>query len=831
MSVKTYYELARLITLLAVGFLLAWWHDVLPMDRPENWQAWTKDFRDLKASGVDVYKFDRELGEGDFSADAAYLHLLRMGLKIHSYNTDEIELVEKYLFSYARAIQSYGEARGVKVQVDFDRRSSILAYEKVNKLSKRSLLAPVYFEASNLIIRIVGQQSDALLVSAHHDSQGSSHGASDDGISVAIALELLRKASQKTPEHSLIVLLDSAEEKGLMGSRSFINHPWFKTIRAVINLEASGVGGRAILFQANNDVALEAFRFSPHPFGTSIGNDAFRQGLINSRTDFEVYRAANLSGIDMAICSNRAFYHTRKDDVEHVYFSSLKRFGETVLSASLHLLKKTSLESSSFSGGVFFSILGYKMIVFSQPQMIYIVQLTTILLSLCLLTCPKIPIRGLLAIVSGVIKHAAVLAVSIWLVANLHLHNFASVIYLSSTLLGLSCICIELVVWAKLEGVAIYRLEKPLLSSLILLWLVTQLLNLFLLRNSFSSLYPTLFLSLSHAFIFYFDYFRLDFGFRVAVRLEICLMSSILLHDSVTMLILSLSQSIPTGSSNFGTHLLISFMSILPVLSFVPTLPTLLHPHPWRVIGISLVAWFSCLIAIHSQFPLSSSAPMAVHFEQHTCITPQLGCMSMLPEKAPFIYRNLSFVRAIAPSYLDMALSEIPSAAAHPLSKVVPYYHMKQKLYVADPPSLPPSSISLTLISSVNDTVVIEFAGQGSRICGLRFLNVKLKQLSCSTLASPSEVIMIPNSTAPQSQFMLMRRSPKAPFIIKATTFPNPPHTLRISTWCGYDDIDKYIPAIQEAQQNLPPWAVLSTTQATILTIHADFTVFLASKA
>lgn len=79
-------------------------------------------------------------------------------------------------------------------------------------------------ESRNLIVRVRGQldTDEAVLVNAHYDSVPTAPGVTDNGMGVSVALELLRYFIQHPPRHSIIFLINNAEEGGL-GKPLFLN--------------------------------------------------------------------------------------------------------------------------------------------------------------------------------------------------------------------------------------------------------------------------------------------------------------------------------------------------------------------------------------------------------------------------------------------------------------------------------------------------------------------------------------------------------------------------------------------------------------------------------
>ncbi|WFD34961.1 hypothetical protein MCUN1_001807 [Malassezia cuniculi] len=199
-----------------------------------------------------------------------------------------------------------------------------------------------YYGMSNLIVRISdggSSQDNALLLNAHIDSTIPSPGAADDGAGIAIMLEALRVLTLKGAprlRHSVILLFNNGEESLQDASHLYMTQDNITshTVRAVLNMEACGVSGPTLLFQATDAALIDAYAKVPHPFGTVLASDVFSSGIIMSDTDFRqfVEYGNGLAGLDMAIVGSSYLYHTRKDIPAYVERGVLQHFGENVLS-------------------------------------------------------------------------------------------------------------------------------------------------------------------------------------------------------------------------------------------------------------------------------------------------------------------------------------------------------------------------------------------------------------------------------------------------------------------------------------------------------------------
>ena len=192
----------------------------------------------------------------------------------------------------------------------------------------------------NIIVKVESNHGakDALLVNCHFDSVPQSPGASDDAVSCAIMLEVLEvlTSSPQPLKHNLIFLFNGAEENMLPGSHGFITqHMWAKEIRAFINLEACGSGGRELVFQTgpSHPWLVEAYsRVAPHPFASVVGQEIFQSGVIPADTDFRIFRDfGHIPGLDIAYMKNGYVYHTKYDTEDRIPRGSIQRAGDNLL--------------------------------------------------------------------------------------------------------------------------------------------------------------------------------------------------------------------------------------------------------------------------------------------------------------------------------------------------------------------------------------------------------------------------------------------------------------------------------------------------------------------
>ncbi len=143
-----------------------------------------------------------------------------------------IEQYQKMGVSYPKALASY--------------------YQTVPKeaLSKRGKFP----ESENILAFIEGSENpeEVIVISAHYDHVGIQNGvvyngADDDGSGTVALLEIAEafqtaKKSGKNPKRSILFLHVTGEERGLLGSKYYVENPVFPLANTVVNLNIDMIG-------------------------------------------------------------------------------------------------------------------------------------------------------------------------------------------------------------------------------------------------------------------------------------------------------------------------------------------------------------------------------------------------------------------------------------------------------------------------------------------------------------------------------------------------------------------------------------------------------------
>jgi hypothetical protein len=234
---------------------------------------------------------------------------------------------------------------------------------------------------TNLLARFPGYDpTGTVLCVAHYDSVPTGPGAGDDGVGVSVWLEVLRtlRARDWSPRNDVVILLDDGEELGLLGAQLHVHeNRRLHEVAAVVNLEAIGNGGPAILFQLGprNAGRVETYRREvADPAGTSLAEAIYE--LLPNDTDLSVFLKEGIRGFNLALSCGSAAYHAPHDTPENLDPRSVQHMGESAL-ALLTALGDQDLTPRATSSVSFLDLVGRDFLVWPR-------RLDAVLVSLAL---------------------------------------------------------------------------------------------------------------------------------------------------------------------------------------------------------------------------------------------------------------------------------------------------------------------------------------------------------------------------------------------------------------------------------------------------------------
>lgn len=224
-------------------------------------------------------------------------------------------------------------------------------FDKLGVKSKIYEYEDVYVERSdskedlqNIYAEIEGTSDSYIMLVTHYDSsrakteryieKDGSLGAADAGYALSTILETIRviKESDTKLVNGIKILITDGEEYGLLGANKAVKEKEiFEGVNYLINLEARGTKGPAIMFETspNNAPVLDLYENSYKPFSYSITPEIYR--LLPNGTDFTVFLDSNINGVNISVLDGLENYHTPNDNIENISEKSLQHYGDQVL--------------------------------------------------------------------------------------------------------------------------------------------------------------------------------------------------------------------------------------------------------------------------------------------------------------------------------------------------------------------------------------------------------------------------------------------------------------------------------------------------------------------
>lgn len=211
-------------------------------------------------------------------------------------------------------------------------------------------------ELTNLIGVLPGRDPrlPAVALMAHYDTVPGSSGAADDTAGVAAILETVRAIRARGPaDRTLVVLLTDGEELNLDGARAFWGgHPLRDRIGAVVNLEARGGGGRAMMFETGRGnaetIGLFARAGTRATGGVSSNSLAvFVYEAMPNGTDFTIPKDRGVQGINLAFIGRPEQYHAAVSTPDALDQGSVQHIGSQALETADALLRAPVLPAAT----------------------------------------------------------------------------------------------------------------------------------------------------------------------------------------------------------------------------------------------------------------------------------------------------------------------------------------------------------------------------------------------------------------------------------------------------------------------------------------------------
>lgn len=282
-----------------------------------------------------------------FSATRAMVDIRDIAQRPHPIGSADHARVQALL---VRRMQSLG--------LEVSAQRGPLSPRAVQRVERSGLnLPPQALTATNLIGVLPGSRPDLPTVAmmAHYDTVPDSPGAADDTTGVAAILESVRAIRARGPaERTLVVILTDAEELNLDGARIFWGgHPLRDRIGAVVNLEARGGGGRAMMFETGRGnaetIALFADIAGRVDGGvTSNALAVFVYSVMPNGTDFTVPRERGVQGINLAFIGRPDQYHAQASTPDALDQGSVQHIGSQALEMTDALLRAEALPAAAY---------------------------------------------------------------------------------------------------------------------------------------------------------------------------------------------------------------------------------------------------------------------------------------------------------------------------------------------------------------------------------------------------------------------------------------------------------------------------------------------------
>jgi hypothetical protein len=247
----------------------------------------------------------------------------------------------------------------------------------VGKMTGKLNLSEEELNSSNVIGFIPGSDpilaKEAVVITAHYDHIGIIdgvvyNGADDDGTGTVALLEIAEafaaaKKEGKGPRRSVIIMTVSGEEKGLLGSQYYVDHPWFPLKQTIADLNIDMIGRNDIAHEDKSDyiyvIGSNMISWDLHNANEEANKQYTQLELdykFNDKNDPNqfYYRSDHYNFAKNDIPSVFYFsgvhedYHQATDDIEKINFSKVEKVARLVFATAWKLADETQRPRMSY---------------------------------------------------------------------------------------------------------------------------------------------------------------------------------------------------------------------------------------------------------------------------------------------------------------------------------------------------------------------------------------------------------------------------------------------------------------------------------------------------
>jgi len=312
--------------------------------------------------------------EKDFSSDRALNYLKEVAKEPHPIGSSANKKVKDYIVKHFQNID-------IPVEIQSKPVKDISGGEYAIEIGAENV--------ENIIAKIQGTSGDdnAILLTAHYDSEIETPGASDDGYGVVTIMEAARALKQMpAPKNTIYFVLTDGEEQGLLGASALQERTdILDEVRVMLNFEARGNTGVPIMFEtSSNDLKLvQLYKETvPYPVAYSFASEMYKK--MPNDTDFTELKITKKLGYNFANMGGLEAYHAEIDRVENSDEETIRHFGDYALPLVKKFMMMDAKEfqalEDSKDDAIYFPLMKKTLVVYSEkfviPLMIVLLLLT-----------------------------------------------------------------------------------------------------------------------------------------------------------------------------------------------------------------------------------------------------------------------------------------------------------------------------------------------------------------------------------------------------------------------------------------------------------------------